>query len=122
MQVCDHMCEVSSVQLRNFLRADIAELVQTATRNADKQDQLGQGQYPNDYLIGTTGHGDSNGAGNHDDSAEGGASWTVVGPPHKRRHLVYLDNNDDKDSDDTPLASMHKLAHSPGALLHYVRR
>ena len=129
MQVCDHMCEVSSVQLRNFLRADLAELVLAATRNADKHDELGQGQTPKDYLIGTTdngtaaatGSGASSGTGQNGRLAGGAASWTVVGPPHKRRHLVYRDN-DDNDGDDSPLATMRKLAHSPGALLHFVRR
>ena len=80
------MCEVSSVQLRNFLRADLAELVLAATRSADKKDELGQGQPPKDYLVGTTG------------TSGGAPSWTVVGPPHKRRHLVYDDNNDDDGS------------------------
>ena len=115
------MCEVSSVQLRNFLRADIAELVLIATRNADNHDELGQGRYPKDYLIGTAGHGASSGTGKNGGSTEGEASWTVVGPPHKRRHLLYLDN-DDNDGDDTPLATMQKLTHNPGALLHFVRR
>mmetsp|Transcript_14009 Transcript_14009/g.46001 ORF Transcript_14009/g.46001 Transcript_14009/m.46001 type:complete len:567 (+) Transcript_14009:37-1737(+) len=64
-------CEDSSVQLRNFLRPEIAGPILDAAREADAADALGaSGSRPPSYAAGLA-----------------SGSWKAVGPPHKQRYL-----------------------------------
>jgi prolyl 3-hydroxylase /prolyl 3,4-dihydroxylase len=74
-KINDKFCSDSSVQLKNFLREDLAEEILSAAKKSDEVDRLGNGQPSLDYTAGI--------------SEEGGSKWAIVGPTHKRRHLVY---------------------------------
>lgn len=70
-EINDTFCAQSSMQLQRFLRQDVAAAVGRHTRAADAADQLGAQRPPSGYSVGVS------------------EVWKVVGPPHKRRHLLY---------------------------------
>ena len=63
--------EDSSVQLRNFLKSDLASRINIACGKIDKDDNVGRGNSSLNYDIGT------------------GNGWEAVGPAHKQRFLKY---------------------------------
>lgn len=63
--------KTSSVQLADFLCAELASRLGVLTGEADRRDLLGLGRAPPSYTVGE------------------GSGWTAVGPPHKRRHLSF---------------------------------
>lgn len=78
----EKMEQDSSVQLREFLKPEIARCIRVATRREDAHDQLGNGNVP------------SHGAGVH-------RGWRAVGPTHKQKVMVF--GGDDDDSGATKL-------------------
>jgi prolyl 3-hydroxylase /prolyl 3,4-dihydroxylase len=62
------------VQLKSFLRSEIASLISSQIHHIDHEvDQLGNGVPPSSYAIGINSSSD----------------WQILGPPHKRRYLSY---------------------------------
>jgi hypothetical protein len=64
-------CKDSSVELKDFLVQQKATEILQAAHEVDVRDQLGEDRRPPSYEVGAT------------------DSWALVGPPHKRRHLLY---------------------------------
>lgn len=63
--------EDSSVQLRNFIRSDVASKINNACKKIDDKDKVGRGNSSLTYDVGT------------------GEGWEAVGPAHKQRFLKY---------------------------------
>lgn len=61
----------SSVQLYDFLNEEVAKLISDASFETDADEQLGGGNVPSRYTVGT------------------GKRWTCIGPPHKHKYLRY---------------------------------
>ena len=67
----EQFCANSSLQLNDFIRADVAFKLTSALITTDEAQNAGHGKPQLDYALGTS------------------EAWELVGPPHKRRHLVY---------------------------------
>jgi Rps23 Pro-64 3,4-dihydroxylase Tpa1-like proline 4-hydroxylase len=78
-KINETFCEDSSIQLQNFIRPDIANKVVESTILTDRNCNLGRGKPSVDYNTGN------------------GNGWNIVGPPHKRRHLLYDEELEIKD-------------------------
>ncbi len=111
----EHFCSNDSVQLKDFLRSDKAEEIRASTCAVDKQDGIGRGKCPPSYSVGTAKAGAGKCAG-----------WEAIGPPHKRRYLVFdpacgqeWSEKDQRGSDATMAAGglldrcRHELMESP---------
>eukprot|EP01041_Mallomonas_annulata_P012573 gene12573-26479_t len=70
-KINEGFCKDSSLLLHDFLREDVASDIQTALRLADKRDSAGHGRPPVSYEMGS------------------GEGWRVIGPTHKRRHMIF---------------------------------
>jgi hypothetical protein len=105
-KINNQFCDDSSVQLKNFLKEDISQQIFQATGDADKNDSLGEGRPPIDYQVG-----------------EGGG-WTTVGPPHKRKHMLYSadSNNDTTDKAGDLLDNVRKALFHSKAFAKYLHR
>ena len=57
---------------------DKAEEIRACTCAVDQRDGLGHGKCPPSYTVGISEAATGNSMG-----------WEVIGPPHKRRHLVF---------------------------------
>mmetsp|Transcript_16073 Transcript_16073/g.27132 ORF Transcript_16073/g.27132 Transcript_16073/m.27132 type:complete len:423 (+) Transcript_16073:82-1350(+) len=74
----EQFCANSSLQLDDFLKSDVAYELTKICLKADHEEDVGGGKAQLDYTKGTsTGDGGD------------GKGWQLVGPPHKRRHLIY---------------------------------
>jgi Rps23 Pro-64 3,4-dihydroxylase Tpa1-like proline 4-hydroxylase len=82
-QICEQFCSDSSIQLHGFIHDAIAAPLMNKMFAVDEIDKVGNGHCPPSYQVGL-----------HPPS-----SWKVVGPPHKRRHLVYECTNDAGDGE-----------------------
>lgn len=67
----EQFCANSSLQLNDFIRPDAAYALTKALIIADETQQCGHGTPQLNYELGASAH------------------WELVGPPHKRRHLLY---------------------------------
>jgi len=67
----EQFCANSSLQLNDFIRSDVAYKLTSALITTDEAQNAGHGKPQLNYALGTT------------------DAWELVGPPHKRRHLVY---------------------------------
>lgn len=67
-------CDQSSLQLKDFLRMDIALGLNTCVTTAESEEGFIQGQCPPSYQAGIN------------------AQWSLVGPAHKRRYLQLKSN------------------------------
>ena len=97
--ISDEFVNNSSIQLGDFLREDLAEKIEALAIADDTAAGLGQCKIPPSYEIGAVSTGyvsdkrkkpsksqkSKIGTGEKDDNGR----WTVVGPPHKRRYLLY---------------------------------
>lgn len=101
-------CKESCVQLKDFIRPDLAKVVISAARKVDKIDKLGRGKCPDGYSTGVT-------VGNS--RVKGGDAWKLVGPPHKKRYLRF------EESETTPdLVTTKSLKRNPGKWLSIFKR
>eukprot|EP00201_Polytomella_parva_P018149 CAMPEP_0175071454 /NCGR_PEP_ID=MMETSP0052_2-20121109/19253_1 /TAXON_ID=51329 ORGANISM="Polytomella parva, Strain SAG 63-3" /NCGR_SAMPLE_ID=MMETSP0052_2 /ASSEMBLY_ACC=CAM_ASM_000194 /LENGTH=546 /DNA_ID=CAMNT_0016338629 /DNA_START=56 /DNA_END=1693 /DNA_ORIENTATION=+ len=80
-KILEKFKEDGSVQLKNFLKKDIAAKIAERTKAEDESDAVGRGRVPN-YQAGV-----SNG-------------WKYVGPPHKQRYLRYSREEEGREKDD----------------------
>lgn len=71
----EQFCENSSLQLNDFLRQDLAVRIAKGMLKRDHAEGVGHGKPQLNYTLGTT--------------SAAGEGWQLVGPPHKRRHLLY---------------------------------
>lgn len=94
----EQFCANSSLQLNNFIRTDLAYKLTQAMIVADETQNVGHGKPQLDYTVGTS------------------DAWQLVGPPHKRRHLVY--------SEGAAASTTPGITHSDavGAQLDAIRR
>lgn len=74
-QLGKHFLDDASVQLCDFLRADVAAALLGSAQSCDASDNVGNGAPPSGYNVGAN------------------DGWEMVGPPHKRRYLRYSKNN-----------------------------
>ena len=113
-KINEQFCEESSIQLKDFLKKEIYDEIAISTKQVDIKNNVGHSKLPiasssyEKYFVG----------------AENG--WKLVGPPHKRRHLLY--NCEDKITSDIPVTkefstklSEFKADLPPGMLLDMVR-
>jgi prolyl 3-hydroxylase /prolyl 3,4-dihydroxylase len=82
----------SSIQLHNFLSAEISQLILDNLIEADELCQLGHSRPSMNYSVGETGH------------------WKIKGPSHKQRYMVYS-----KPQPQTPRARRGNSSHQPQA-------
>ncbi|EEH57846.1 uncharacterized protein MICPUCDRAFT_2294, partial [Micromonas pusilla CCMP1545] len=75
------MEEDSSVQMREFLKPELANAIRAATRAEDARDALGRGAIPAR-------------------TAGVGKGWRAIGPTHKQRFLRFDDDDDDAGAPD----------------------
>jgi len=73
-------CENSSLQLDDFLRADLASAISHSSIEADALQNVGGRKPQLDYTVGLSHFNQSTG-------------WKLVGPPHKQRYLRYEDES-----------------------------
>lgn len=73
-EVNEEFCADSSLQLSDFLRADLASAISKYSILADHEQRVGKGNPQLDYTLG-----------------QASQSWVLVGPPHKRRYLQFTD-------------------------------
>ena len=92
-------CEDNSVQLQGFLRDDVSAALLAACGEADEESPLGKGRAPSGYDAATS------------------DAWRAVGPPHKRRHLLFH-----PPSAPAPLVDKLSPALSVGLELHALAR
>jgi hypothetical protein len=71
----DQFCANSSLQLNDFIRPDLAYKLTKALVVADETQRCGHGEPQLNYTLGAS------------------AVWELVGPPHKRRHLMYASSD-----------------------------
>jgi Rps23 Pro-64 3,4-dihydroxylase Tpa1-like proline 4-hydroxylase len=97
-EINNAFCNESSIQLKDFLRADIAEAMRVAMIRDDAALQLGDGARPANYDLGV------------------GNGWELLGPPHKRRYLKYASTassgGGEKNAIEASLESVSKLFQS----------
>ena len=74
-------CIDSSMQLKDFIKKDIVDKLISVIKQSDTTYELGKGRAPKNYQLGI------------------GNGWQIVGPPHKRRYLLY--DNDVNSSSNT---------------------
>ena len=99
----EQFCANSSLQLNDFIRSDAAYKLTQALIAADHAQHCGHGAPQLNYSVGRSAH------------------WELVGPPHKRRHLLY--NTDTPSSpSDAPSTDDRKLSDQVGKQLDAIRR
>ena len=79
-------CDNSHLQLNDFIRKDLALQITKDIILADRHENIGKGKAQLDYDIGSN------------------ANWSIIGPSHMRRHLVYKDDNQENKTIDSNIA------------------
>jgi Rps23 Pro-64 3,4-dihydroxylase Tpa1-like proline 4-hydroxylase len=100
----EQFCANSSLQLNDFVRPDLAYALTKAVIIADETQHFGHGAPQLNYTLGTSSH------------------WELVGPPHKRRHLLYRDDTTAGPEANNGQAGQTALSDTVGAQLDAIRR